>query len=679
MSRSEDYLDNLLTSVTDKLDEFDDEFEQNRESLRESYQTQNDLPSKTQSALDEIREENFLREFEDEINKGRTDDDFLSEFERELNGEPEDDFTRRLNREEVPLSEMDADLEDFFKDDMADDLFAGPGAGSGNDFPQNPAASGAENTFGTAAMDDPVTMALNDPDSVTMAMDDPGSVTMALNDPDPVTMALNDPDSATMAMDGPDPVTMAMDDLDPVAMAMDDPDSVTMAMDDPGPAAMGMDGLDTATMAMDTEPAAMAVSGRAGALDSPGPDMGEDVVSKMAKDDQAMEAPKGMEGLEDIFGDILDEDADSLLSELENGIAQSAGGAGVTQPAQPAADDSESLTDILNGSDEDALSEIDRLLDADGGTQGAEAPLSMDSVEPDLGPDFSFGESALADEPEEKKKKERNKNGFFGKLSRVLFGTPEELDPEAAAEYEAAKAAMGPQEDPKVAKEKKKQEKELKKQQKKEEAAQKKQEKEAEKAAKAAQKASKPKKEKKPKQKNKGPKEPPLPKVPVMMMWILALSMMVLVFLGTFLVGYSTPVNAAREAFENGDYVAAYAKLQGMKIRDTDHELLESATTLAGIQTEMDAYNALMEQKQYEMALDSLIRGYNRCLLHSAKAEEWGVADKVKELEDQFDRLLKEQFDVSKRSAKKLYAIKKRSQYTLELHEILDKLGLEHK
>ncbi len=639
MSRSEDYLDNLLTSVTDKLDEFDDEFEQNRESLRESYQTQNDLPSKTQSALDEIREENFLREFEDEINKGRTDDDFLSEFERELNGEPEDDFTRRLNREEVPLSEMDADLEDFFKDDMADDLFAGPGAGSGNDFLQNPAASGAENTFGTAAMDDPVTMALNDPDSVTMAMDD----------------------------------------LDPVAMAMDDPDSVTMAMDDPGPAAMGMDGLDTATMAMDTEPAAMAVSGRAGALDSPGPDMGEDVVSKMAKDDQAMEAPKGMEGLEDIFGDILDEDADSLLSELENGIAQSAGGAGVTQPAQPAADDSESLTDILNGSDEDALSEIDRLLDADGGTQGAEDPLSMDSVEPDLGPDFSFGESALADEPEEKKKKERNKNGLFGKLSRVLFGTPEELDPEAAAEYEAAKAAMGPQEDPKVAKEKKKQEKELKKQQKKEEAAQKKQEKEAEKAAKAAQKASKPKKEKKPKQKNKGPKEPPLPKVPVMMMWILALSMMVLVFLGTFLVGYSTPVNAAREAFENGDYVAAYAKLQGMKIRDTDHELLESATTLAGIQTEMDAYNALMEQKQYEMALDSLIRGYNRCLLHSAKAEEWGVADKVKELEDQFDRLLKEQFDVSKRSAKKLYAIKKRSQYTLELHEILDKLGLEHK
>ena len=90
MSRSEDYLDNLLTSVTDRLSEYDEDFEQNRESLRDSYQTQNDLPSKTQSALDEIREENFLREFEDELHKGGAEDSFLREFERELNEEADD-------------------------------------------------------------------------------------------------------------------------------------------------------------------------------------------------------------------------------------------------------------------------------------------------------------------------------------------------------------------------------------------------------------------------------------------------------------------------------------------------------------------------------------------------------------------------------------------------------------
>lgn len=561
MSRSEDYLDNLLTSVTDTLNEFDNDFEQNRESLKESYQTQNDLPSKTQSALDEIREENFLREFEDEINRGKSDDDFLSEFERELNGD------------------ADADL------------------------------------YTSADGDD--------------------------------TIALQD-----VNMDTADQLDADLEDLFRE-------DSETIAMPD-----------EPATAAFEQEPQTVS-------LETPEPDMGEDVFSQMAKEqDKSMEAPKGMEGLEDIFGEFGD--ADSILQELENGVTQPSDDSSAVQEAQSSV--GESLTEILNESDEEALSEIDKLLNTeeqDGDTQAMDAeadPLPM-------GPDFSFDESSLGEEDGgEKKKKERNKNGFFGKISRMLFGTPAELDPEAAAEYEAAKAALGKNEetDPKVLKEKKKQEKELKKQQKKEAAEQKKQEKDAAKAEKAAKKAAKPKKEKKPKQKNKMPKEPPLPKVPVMMMWILALSLMALVFLGTSFVGYSLPVKESREAFESGDYVTAYRKLQGMKVRKNDKELLKASSTLAGIQTELDAYTALMEQKQYEMALDCLVRGFNRCNLHSADAEEWNVADKLTDLQNKFDLLLKEQFDVSKRKAKKLYQIKKRSDYTMELHKILDQLGLEY-
>ncbi len=561
MSRSEDYLDNLLTSVTDTLNEFDNDFEQNRESLKESYQTQNDLPSKTQSALDEIREENFLREFEDEINRGKSDDDFLSEFERELNGD------------------ADADL------------------------------------YTSADGDD--------------------------------TIALQD-----VNMDTADQLDADLEDLFRE-------DSETIAMPD-----------EPATAAFEQEPQTVS-------LETPEPDMGEDVFSQMAKEqDKSMEAPKGMEGLEDIFGEFGD--ADSILQELENGVTQPSDDSSAVQEAQSSV--GESLTEILNESDEEALSEIDKLLNTeeqDGDTQAMDAeadPLPM-------GPDFSFDESSLGEEDGgEKKKKERNKNGFFGKISRMLFGTPAELDPEAAAEYEAAKAALGKNEetDPKVLKEKKKQEKELKKQQKKEAAEQKTHEKDAAKAEKAAKKAAKPKKEKKPKQKNKMPKEPPLPKVPVMMMWILALSLLALIFLGTSLVGYSLPVKESREAFESGDYVTAYRKLQGMKVRKNDKELLKASSTLAGIQTELDAYTALMEQKQYEMALDCLVRGFNRCNLHSADAEEWNVADKLTDLQDKFDLLLKEQFDVSKRKAKKLYQIKKRSDYTMELHKILDQLGLEY-
>lgn len=616
MSRSEDYLDNLLTSVTDKLNEFDDDFEQNRESLKESYQTQNDLPSKTQSALDEIREENFLREFEDELNKGRADEDFLAEFERELNGED-----AQPARQEEPGM------------DLLDDLFS------------------------QMNEEDDKTMRMPQPDSMDAGVDDlPGSdpfADMPTLEPDGVPGQDAAPDSSNAPSLEPD--FLSDEDLSAMFSEPEEPQPAAFDNhDEPATAAFGSDD-EPATVAFtsDDEPATTA-------MDTQAPEQ-----------EKSMEAPKGMEGLEDIFGDILGEDADSIINELENGtLSQDADS--THENTEPILDDR--LKDILDGSDDEALSEIDQLLDADngGGTQEKDDPLAM-------GPDFSYEEASLGEDAGDKKKKERNKNGLFGKLSRVLFGTPAELDPEAAAEYEAAKAAMQQnEEDPKVVKERKKQEKELKKQQKKEEAEKKKQEKDAAKAEKAAKKAAKPKKEKKPKQKKQVPKEPPLPKVPVMMMWILALSLMVLVFLGTYLIGYSTPVKASKEAFEKGDYVTAYTKLQGMKVRAADKDLLNASTALAGIQSQLDAYNALMEQKQYEMALDALVRGYGRCLLNSADAEEWGVLDELEKMEDQFDLLLKEQFDVTKHRAKKLYKMNKRSDYTLALHEILDKLGMEH-
>lgn len=596
MSRNEDYLDNLLTSVTDKLNEFDDDFEQNRESLKESYQTQNDLPSKTQSALDEIREENFIKEFEDELRSGGTEDDFLREFEKELSGEADSLYT----------SPQTDDYVNQMEDIM--DRSEKPGAGQ-----------------------------------MPMEVD---------------TLSQADTELDNMFRD--DPLNGNLDDIldqleEPATSAA--PDQSTDNFLDAAAAA----NLETADQGT-----------------------GEEVISQMAKEQEdSMAAPEGMEGLEDIFGDLLDGDADGLINELENGISQSSGQDSASETPEPALDDN--LEQILNESDDDALSEIDKLLDTDAGEaaqaaaetpEKTEAPAAEDTFA--MGPDFSFEESSIDTEKQEKKEKEKKPNGFFGKISHTLFGTPEELDPKAAAEYEAAKAAMGLNEetDPKVLKEKKKQEKELKKQQKKEEAEKKKQEKDAAKAEKKAKKAAKPKKEKKPKKKNQVPKEPPLPKVPVMMMWILALSMMLLIFLGSSLVGYSSSIKESKEAFENGDYVTAYIRLQGVKVKDADKDLLQASSALAGVQTELDAYNALMEHKQYELALDALVRGYGRCQIHSAEAEEWNVSQQLTEMENKFDQLLKEQFDVSKRKAKKLYKIKKRSEYTLALQEILANLGL---
>ena len=146
MSRNEDYLDNLLTSVTDTLNQFDDDFEQNRESLKQSYQTQNNLPPKTQSALDEVREDNFLKEFEEDLQNDESDDDFMRDFERELQGEMTSDAGQLESNEDedegIPLEtehpDMESDLEDILSDfsdipdisgadtpvDFNDDVFA---------------------------------------------------------------------------------------------------------------------------------------------------------------------------------------------------------------------------------------------------------------------------------------------------------------------------------------------------------------------------------------------------------------------------------------------------------------------------------------------------------------------------------------------------------------------------
>ena len=65
MRNNEDYLDNLLNNVTKKLSEFDEDFAQKKQTS-DAYMTKKNLPPKTMTALETVRENQFLREFEDE-------------------------------------------------------------------------------------------------------------------------------------------------------------------------------------------------------------------------------------------------------------------------------------------------------------------------------------------------------------------------------------------------------------------------------------------------------------------------------------------------------------------------------------------------------------------------------------------------------------------------------------
>lgn len=622
MSRNEDYLDNLLTSVTDTLSQFDDDFEQNRESLKQSYQTQNNLPPKTQSALDEVREDNFLKEFEEDLQNDGSDDDFMRDFERELRGEMGSGTDQPENNEDkyesIPFetdnTDMDADLDDIL-----------------SDFSDMPDADADT----TVAFDDDVFAQLND----AQAQQEPITAPDGLEGLEDIFSDM--PDEMSTEMDFPQTETDA-------GMVTQAQPSETLQLEDV-PAGVQLDDM------MAEDPMTISQTAEEPLLDSQVPD---EFVSEQPQDDLGLS-----------LDDILNE-SDDVLSQLEN-----------------YANDEDSTMDAGSLSAEETASLIEDGVGSAGDSIGLsdsqEATKAMNEDPFSIGPDFAYDETAgVPPEPEKgkKKKREKNPNSIFAKLSRVLFGSPEELNPELAAEIAAERAKRGEDDpenmDPAALKAKKKQEKELKKQQKKEAADLKKQEKEASKAEKAAKKASKPKKEKKPKKKKELPKEPPLPRVPVTMMWILALSIMVLVFLGSSVLGYFSSVNQSKDAFDKGDYVTAYEKLQGVKIKKADEELYHASAALAGVQMELDAYTALMEQKQYEMALDALIRGIGRCQIHEKDAEEWNMAEQLSAMEKQLGNLLSDQFNVSKRTARKLYKIQKRSDYTLQLHEIMSKLGL---
>ena len=191
-------------------------------------------------------------------------------------------------------------------------------------------------------------------------------------------------------------------------------------------------------------------------------------------------------------------------------------------------------------------------------------------------------------------------------------------------------------------------------------------------------KEKQPKKEKKPKKpKEPAPKEKKLPRKPVILIWVMALSLFLLIYIGSNLVGYSTVISVAQERYDKGDYVGSYSELVGTKVKEADQELYQKAFVLAGVQTELDAYYALMEVRKYDLALDCLVRGLGRAELASADAQEWNVETQMGMLVEEIVKQLQDQFNVTKEQAAELYAIDDRDEYSLELDAILKELGLK--
>ena len=658
MSQSEDYLDGLLNSInkakTDAI-QVQEKAEKSRQQAMESRKAvayNEDFFEATGINVDEVQtksshpylrkvlsEDDFLRQFEEELDTDDVDL-FISNFEQEI----DDDEKRFEETGELPDSEGVIDnllnnIRSAVKKEKKE---------PSEEFSEEPVL---DNEIHEEVEDD---ISLPDLDSVMS--DEHESEEIAENDDDnPGDLSLD-----SEAEEGED---ILADDEAPIALP-DDEDIDLSAFIEESDEENAPSGDGDSEEASDDED-----------------DLGfslDDLVEDTAE-----------EPLDESMKEFMPDDMDAL-DEAEFGDGEEPDLSG---------DGDLDLDNLLEGGDEDLL-DIQSLLsgDEEGAAEGADIDDSAeDSTEEASGDEADDGKGKKKGKKEKKEKKKKEKgekkpNPIIEKLLLIIFGPPDEDD--IAEAEEAAKKKAGKtveitydedgnpivpeeEEDPKAKKKREKEEKKAAK-----EAAKK--EKEAAKKEKEAAKKEKPPKPPKPK-KEKKPKEPDnSPKIPISIIatfMVLSISIIGVVMVGMTFTGLKRHMEQANTLFENGDYIAAYEKLNGFDFKsDEDVELLRNQSrTLADLQTCQQQYEAFIEYEQYPYALDALIIGVGRYEKYKDNAVEYGISEQYEAFGNQIISELNDQFGLSEEEALAIYEQPNRHYYTIELRKVLRGLGLPDK
>ena len=406
-----------------------------------------------------------------------------------------------------------------------------------------------------------------------------------------------------------------------------------------------------------------------------------------------------------------DNDPDEFLKQFEQELDRDESSQGVTKATQPMLDDIDQIMESVNqeaanDTAEMAASAVEKTAeqkedtaevknDKDASEDGID-DLAIDDIGiDDFGLDNSEteNEKAVSDEDDElmrilsgtgedseileadnakaevqpddevKEEKKPKKQGFLAKLSKLLFGDDEPDEEEISgmqAEPAVTEMSMDDMDilkelegssdgDKKGGKEKKKKEKEKK---------------------------VKPKKEKKPKPPAEPDNTPPLPKVPVILVFVMAASILVLVLAGTHLLGYSNSFADADQAFAEGRYSDAFQAVAGEKVKEKDTDTYEKYRITAMVSAEYEAYESMMDAEVYDMALDSLIRTVQRYDKYLQDAETYGCRGEFDKIESAAETALQQDFGLTAEDARTMYALSNKETYSREIYKVLEKAGL---
>ena len=303
----------------------------------------------------------------------------------------------------------------------------------------------------------------------------------------------------------------------------------------------------------------------------------------------------------------------------------------------------------------------------------------------ELGEDFAVGESeedddgladilgGMEDEDESEEDQEISyveKKGLIRRIVEKFRKTPTEEELLARQQEEEEERAWEEQQQEKA--EAKKAEAAEQKKAKKEEAEKKKQEKsekaEAKKAAAAEQKAAK--------QAAKEAKRGPVPKSqlvpvkPIIAFVVIGIACSVVFIFFTNHRFYSSSVSKAKEYFIHQKYKEAFEELLGLEIKQKDEKFYEQVKTVRIVDKDLEAYDNYIELNDYEMALESLVKGVGKYEVQLDKAKELSLEKEMHNLYEEMVSELANRYQMTAQDALNLYQSKDKEYYENQITQL---------
>ena len=169
---------------------------------------------------------------------------------------------------------------------------------------------------------------------------------------------------------------------------------------------------------------------------------------------------------------------------------------------------------------------------------------------------------------------------------------------------------------------------------------------------------------------------PVIPKKAIIVFAIFGISVAIFITVLSKTINAKLMFSAAEQTYNKGEYYEAYTKFSGLTLKGDDTLYLDRSRILGTLDLHLKQYEVSMKYKKYDMALDSLIIGMESYEKNKDYAAELSITDVFDSFGKRIEEQLKDQFTLSKEDAHNIYNSKSRVEYSIRINRKLRELNL---